>query len=174
MTSLEMIQYRRTDDMKSLYLMLDSEKAIYDLWHDTAERLARRLLTGKDVNYDELADEYGKKIAISLDRLCVRYHKICGEWLQLTDEQELIVAWQWFYNVIIETALFLKQALKNTKYSLVGVDGNAYAIMVYVTCAMRECGKTMVEIDDYIKQAKSSDYNHLVSEDMCDELNKIA
>ena len=82
MTSLEMIQYRRTDDMESLYLMLNNEKAIYNLWHDTAERLARRLLSGKDVNYDELADEYGKKIALSLDRLCVRYHKICGEWLQ--------------------------------------------------------------------------------------------
>jgi hypothetical protein len=112
MTSLEMIQYRRTDDMESLYLMLDNEKTIYNLWHDTAERLARRLLSGKDVNYDELADEYGKKIALSLDRLCVRYHKICGEWLQLTEEQNIIVAWQWFYNDIIETALFYKQELK--------------------------------------------------------------
>lgn len=112
MTSLEMIQYKRTADMESLYLMLNKEEAIYNLWHDTAERLARRLLSGKDVNYDELADEYGKKIALSLDRLCVRYHKICGEWLQLTEEQNIIVAWQWFYNDIIETALFYKQELK--------------------------------------------------------------
>lgn len=112
MTSLEMIQYKRTADMESLYLMLNNEEAIYNLWHDTAERLARRLLSGKDVNYDELADEYGKKIVISLDRLCVRHHKICGEWLQLTDEQKLIVAWQWFYNDILETALFYKQELK--------------------------------------------------------------
>lgn len=56
MTSLEMIQYKRTADMESLYLMLNNEEAIYNLWHDTAERLARRLLSGKDVNYDELAD----------------------------------------------------------------------------------------------------------------------
>lgn len=106
MTSLEMIQYRRTDDMESLYLMLDNEKAIYNLWHDTAERLARRLLSGKDVNYDELADEYGKKIALSLDRLCVRYHKICGEWLQLTEEQNIIVAWQWLYTTLLRRHFF--------------------------------------------------------------------
>lgn len=61
-------------------------------------------------------------------------------------------------------------------YSLVGVDGNAYAIMGYVARAMKECGKTADEVSEYTKQAKSSDYNHLVivSEDMCDELNKIA
>lgn len=61
-------------------------------------------------------------------------------------------------------------------YSLVGVDGNAYAIMGYVVRAMKECGKTADEVSEYMKQAKSSDYNHLVivSEDMCDELNKIA
>lgn len=112
MTSLEMIQCKRTADMESLYLMLNNEEAIYNLCYDTADRLARRLLSGKDVNYDELADEYGKKIDISLDRLYVRRHKICGEWLQLTDEQKLIVAWQWFYNDIIETALFYKQELK--------------------------------------------------------------
>ena len=57
-------------------------------------------------------------------------------------------------------------------YSLVGVDGNAYAIMGHVVRIMKECGKTTDEVSEYIKQAKSSDYNHLVivSEDMRDEL----
>lgn len=36
MTSLEMVQYKRTDDMDSLYLMLANESSIYELWHDTA------------------------------------------------------------------------------------------------------------------------------------------
>lgn len=58
-------------------------------------------------------------------------------------------------------------------YSLVGVDGNAYAIMGYVVHAMKECGKTADEVNEYMKQDKSSDYHHLliVSADMCDELN---
>lgn len=31
MTSLEMIQYKRTADMESLYLMLNNEEAIYTM-----------------------------------------------------------------------------------------------------------------------------------------------
>lgn len=60
-------------------------------------------------------------------------------------------------------------------YSLVGVDGNAFAIMGYVVRTMKECGKTTDEVSEYMKQAKSSDYHHLVivSEDMCYELNNI-
>lgn len=40
--------------------------------------------------------------------------------------------------------------------SLVGVDGNAFAIMGYVVRAMKECGKTTDEVSEYMKQAKSS------------------
>nr|DAP55796.1 MAG TPA: hypothetical protein [Caudoviricetes sp.] len=112
MTSLEMVQYKRTDDMNSLHLMLANESSIYELWHDTATRLARRVLAGKEMDYDELAEEYGKKIAPSLERLSIRHHKICGEWLKVTDEQKRILAWQWFYNDIMETVLFLRQELK--------------------------------------------------------------
>lgn len=111
MTSFEIVQYKRTDDMESLYLMLKNESSIYELWHDTATRLAKRVLNGKDMNFDELAEEYGKKIAPSLERLCIRHHKICGEWLQVSDEQKRILAWQWFYNDIMETVLFLRQEL---------------------------------------------------------------
>lgn len=113
MTSLEMVQYKLTDDMDSLYLMLKNESSIYELWHDTATRLARRVLNAKEMDFDELAQEYSKKIAPSLERLCIRHHKICGEWLQVTDEQKKILAWQWFYNDIMETVLFLKQELNS-------------------------------------------------------------
>lgn len=115
MTSLEMVCYNRTEDMENLYLMLNNERVIYDLWHDTAERLAKRTVAGKSMDYDELAREYGRKISTSLDSLCIRYHKICGEWLHVTDEEKEIIAWQWFYNDIMEAVLFTKNETKTLK-----------------------------------------------------------
>ena len=62
----------------------------------------------------------------------------------------------------------------NRVYSLIGIDGNAYAVMAYVTKAMRAEGKSNAEIDKYLIDAKSGDYSKLisVSVDMIDELNK--
>lgn len=62
---------------------------------------------------------------------------------------------------------------KKNKYSLVGVDGNAYSVMGYVQRAMKESGLKS-EIDEYIKDATSDDYNHLlaVSCDYIDRCNK--
>lgn len=48
------------------------------------------------------------------------------------------------------------------KYSLVGVDGNAYALMGYTMDAMKKCGFTGVDVDNMLKDAKSSNYNHLI------------
>jgi hypothetical protein len=48
-------------------------------------------------------------------------------------------------------------------YNLIGVDGNAYAIMGYVAKAMRNEGYSQEEINAYFDDAKSSDYSHLVS-----------
>jgi hypothetical protein len=64
----------------------------------------------------------------------------------------------------------------NEKYSLIGIDGNAYSIMGYVSRGMRECGKPKMEIDAYFAEAKSADYNHLlvVSVEMIDKLNEEA
>lgn len=60
------------------------------------------------------------------------------------------------------------------KYDLVGVDGNAFNVMGYVTKAMRNERFTKEEIDNYLKDAQSDDYNHLlyVSIKMVDECNK--
>jgi len=60
------------------------------------------------------------------------------------------------------------------KYNLVGIDGNAYSVMGYVQSAMREQGYTKAERDEYLRDAMSDDYNHLlcVSMDyieMCNE-----
>ena len=58
-------------------------------------------------------------------------------------------------------------------YTIVGVDGNAFAVIGYVRNAMKRCKKSKEGIDAYSKDAMSSDYNHLlcVSEEMCEKLN---
>lgn len=60
-------------------------------------------------------------------------------------------------------------------FTLVGVDGNAYSVMGYVTNAMRTAGMPKAERDEYLKNAMSDDYNHLlvVSMDMIDKVNQI-
>lgn len=59
------------------------------------------------------------------------------------------------------------------KYTLEEVDGNAFAILAYVQRAMKNEGFTKAEIDQYMTDAKSSDYNHLVltSLEMIDACN---
>ena len=61
------------------------------------------------------------------------------------------------------------------KYTLVGVDGNAFYIMGYVANAMTQEEKTTREINDYYDDAKSSDYHHLLNVPitMIDELYTI-
>ena len=60
-------------------------------------------------------------------------------------------------------------------YTLVGVDGNAFSIMSYVRSAMKRAQMTSQDIDAYTKDAKSSDYNHLlaVSCEMIDKVNEV-
>ena len=73
--------------------------------------------------------------------------------------------------------IFVLEIKNNTmtekNYNLADVDGNAFAIMAYVRSAMKREGKSNEEIDNYIKDAQSSDYNHLlqVSVEMCEKLN---
>ena len=59
-------------------------------------------------------------------------------------------------------------------YCLVGIDGNAYSVMGYTQRAMKECNFTKEEIDAYLKDAMSADYNHLlcVSAEMIDKCNE--
>ena len=60
-------------------------------------------------------------------------------------------------------------------YTLVGVDGNAFAIMGYVRSAMKSAKMTSQDIDAYTKDATSSDYDHLlvVSCEMIDKVNEV-
>lgn len=67
------------------------------------------------------------------------------------------------------------------KYTLVGCDGNAFAVMGYVINAIRESGRklgrldvlTKGNIDNYKTLAMSSDYNNLlaVSVSTIDDIN---
>lgn len=61
------------------------------------------------------------------------------------------------------------------KYSLVGVDGNAFAVIAYVRKAMRREGWDKELIDSYTQEAMSGDYDNLlaVSVRMLDKLNEI-
>ena len=51
--------------------------------------------------------------------------------------------------------------MKERKYTLVDVDGNAFAIMAYVRSDMMREGKSNAEIDNYVKDAEYSE-NHSV------------
>ena len=52
--------------------------------------------------------------------------------------------------------------MTKTAYSLVGVDGNAYALMGYTQRAMRESGRSKEHMADVLDRAKAGDYNNLV------------
>ena len=59
-------------------------------------------------------------------------------------------------------------------FTLVGVDGNAYAVMGYVQRAMRAANISSDEQAAYLEDAMSSDYNHLlcISIDMIEKVNE--
>lgn len=59
------------------------------------------------------------------------------------------------------------------KYTLVGVDGNAFCIMGYVSSALKREKCSRDKIDEYIKEATSGNYDHLIqtSVKVLDELN---
>ena len=59
-------------------------------------------------------------------------------------------------------------------YDLVGVDGNAFSVMGYVSNAMQRSGFSAKERDEYLADAQSDDYNHLlhVSVEMVEKVNE--
>lgn len=48
------------------------------------------------------------------------------------------------------------------KYSLVGIDGNAFSLMGYTSKCMKSTGFSKEDIDKVMEDAMSSDYNHLI------------
>ena len=45
---------------------------------------------------------------------------------------------------------------------LVGIDGNAFSIMNAVSGALRDAGVSKEERDEFMNEAMSGDYNHLL------------
>lgn len=62
------------------------------------------------------------------------------------------------------------------KYSLVGIDGNAFAVMGYTANSMKEVGFSAKEIEDYYGDAMSSNYDYLlaISAEMIEKCNERA
>lgn len=50
----------------------------------------------------------------------------------------------------------------NIKVRLVGTDGNAFALMAKVRRALQFAKVPQEEIDEFLAQAKASDYDHLL------------
>lgn len=50
----------------------------------------------------------------------------------------------------------------NVKVKLVGNDGNAFAIMGAVKSALKKHGVPDYEIEEYLRDSMSGDYNHLL------------
>jgi hypothetical protein len=61
------------------------------------------------------------------------------------------------------------------KYSLEGIDGNAFSIMGYVSSCMKAEGKSQSEIKTYTDECMSSDYDNLLYVSICriEELNDL-
>jgi hypothetical protein len=53
--------------------------------------------------------------------------------------------------------------MKKVKLKLVGLDGNAFSVMGAFNRQARKEGWTAEEIDTVLKDAMSSDYNHLLA-----------
>ena len=52
---------------------------------------------------------------------------------------------------------------KRHPYSLIGIDGNALAVIGYVINAMKQCGYSRDAINMYKTDAVTGDYNNLLS-----------
>ena len=60
----------------------------------------------------------------------------------------------------------MKPPLSKPTVKLIGQDGNAFAIMGNIKRALKRAGADKEYIDEYLKEATSSDYNHLLTVSM--------
>ena len=60
----------------------------------------------------------------------------------------------------------MKEPSSKPTVKLIGQDGNAFAVMGRVKQALKSAGADKEYIDQYISEATSSDYNHLLAVSM--------
>lgn len=104
----EMVKYTRTVDMEELYLILNNDSVAYNLWHDSAEKYALKMVNGEAVMMENVAHVMIPRISQSCDRLINWRRKIITDALDITKEQKEIVAWQWFYNSMMDSYAYYK------------------------------------------------------------------
>lgn len=104
----EMVKYTRTVDMEELYLILNNDSVAYNLWHDSAEKYALKMVNGEAVMMENVAHVMIPRIAQFCDRLINWRRKIITDALDITKEQKEIVAWQWFYNSMMDSYTYYK------------------------------------------------------------------
>lgn len=56
----------------------------------------------------------------------------------------------------------MERVYRKPKVKLTGTDGNAFAILGVVQKAMKKAGIQQVIIDQFLTEAKSGDYDHLL------------
>ena len=56
----------------------------------------------------------------------------------------------------------MKAPITKPSVKLIGQDGNAFAIMGNIKRALKHAGADKEYIDEYLKEATSGDYNHLL------------
>ena len=73
----------------------------------------------------------------------------------------------------VRTKIGLWEFGMRKKFSLVGVDGNAFNIMAYVKVAMRKAGFSKEERSAYVEDCMRGDYDRLllISEEMVEYCN---
>jgi hypothetical protein len=54
----------------------------------------------------------------------------------------------------------------NAKVRLTGADGNAFSIMGEVSEALKRAGATQAQINEYVDESMSGDYDHLLQTTM--------
>lgn len=51
----------------------------------------------------------------------------------------------------------------NIRVRLTGKDGNAFVLLGIMQNALKKCGVPKTEIDEFLEDAMSDDYNHLLT-----------
>ena len=60
----------------------------------------------------------------------------------------------------------MKATITKPSVKLIGQDGNAFAIMGNIKRELKRAGADKEYIDEYLKEATSGDYNHLLNVSM--------
>ena len=103
LTSQEMVQYKNTDDMEELKLMLKNDSSAYKAWFPLAEKYAKKMAKGEPIMFDVIVSKHCTAVESSVWRLARNYKRLFGKYLEVSQEQRLVIAWQWFYNMIMES-----------------------------------------------------------------------